>query len=703
MSQARTVYSLCGMCGARCPAEITVDSTGRPRWISGNAHSASGTALCPRGAASLAQLDDDKRVLSPFIRQGARGGGQWREVSWDEALEHVAEQWQELFAEHGPHSLLWSERPGPHSDFSKAFLRGLGSPNYCTHNITCQHNVHEASHSLTGRGSQQWAYDYAHCNMLVLQGRNLFEALSTGEVNQVLNALNRSENPCQLTVMDVRATVTAAKAQRFWLLRPGTDYALNLAVIHVLLRDGLCKSENLEKIQNLDKLQDFVQSYTPAWAEQECQVSVGEIEALARQLAEAAPAVIWHPGWMASRYSQSLALSRSAYMINALLGSLGAAGGLLPATPPDRDKALAPLEKLYPPVQQQRADGVGWKYPQLSPQATLLHTAFDAASDGEPYALSSYVALRHDPLVALPDAEAVKLKLSRIPFLLCMTPLWSEMAWHSDVVLPLALNMESDFPLLTKPGLKPTAYQSRRALEPQGLSRPDWWVLSQLARRMGLDKLAFDSVEDIWAAQLQGTSLTVEDFAAKGFVPLAEPAAPGNSSPLLTASGLAEILCPRWEAAGLPSLQPYVSPAPPPVCEDDGGLSFRLVVGRNALHTHANTQNLPPLREHCAENQAWIHPDKAAQLHIADGELAMLDSHRPLYIRVKVTPDIHPEALFMMHGFGHRLPMESLAYGRGAADQDLMAGGLDKCDATGLVPALQEHFVVLRKIFRESA
>lgn len=105
------VYSLCGMCNTRCPVEIHCEN-GVPRWICGNSHSASGAALCPRGAASLALYADDERPQGPLIRAGERGAGLWRSVSWDEALDYVAERLKTIMATYGPRSVLWSERPG---------------------------------------------------------------------------------------------------------------------------------------------------------------------------------------------------------------------------------------------------------------------------------------------------------------------------------------------------------------------------------------------------------------------------------------------------------------------------------------------------------------------------------------------------------------------------------------------------------------
>ena len=730
MSKAATIYSLCDMCGTRCPVEVTLAPSDTaveslvPHWICGNRHSPSGTSLCPRGAAALSGLDDERRIFAPLIRQGPRGACQWREVSWDEALDHVAERLEAHAHIHGPHSLLWSERPGPHSALTQAFVRGMASPNFCTHNATCRHNVDEAAHSLTGRTSHHWLYDYARCKALVLQGRNLFEALGTAEVQQVLDALDAG---CRLTVMDVRATVTAAKAQRFWLLRPGSDYALNLAVIHVLLRDALCPPTALDQLEGLEALRAFVRPYDPPWAAQQCDLAdEGQgIETLARELAAAAPAVIWHPGWMASRYTQSLMLCRSAYIINALLGSFGSAGGLLPAPAPtdSEGRGLFALHSFYPAVTAERVDGVGTRYPHLSPEASLLPQALESGAKGDPYPIASYIAYRHDPLTSLPGRAQLLQWLEAIPLLVSMVPLWSVTAWHSDVVLPLASGLENDLPLMSKPGRIPTLYLPRRAVDPHDGCRPDWQVLSGLAKRLGLDKLAFDSAEALWTAQLAGSGRCLEDFSATGMLALhASPPdlPPLSLSPLPTPSGKLEVVSRRWSEAGVPSLQPWHSPAC--VQQLGGETAFRLVVGRVALHTQASTQNLAPLAAQFPENTAWIHPSRAHALHIEDGELVILEAldnavpnstegeaagevpeenTRPLYIRVHVTPDIHPEALFMVHGFGHTLPMASRARGRGVADEDLMPQGLNTLDRAGLVPALQEHTVHVRKIHRE--
>ena len=126
----KSVYGICGMCTVRCPMMSVVDD-GKLVTIHGNPHAAGVKgALCARGAAGMALVNDDERPQFPMIRVGARGEGKWRRATWDEALTYVAEKLAKIKAEHGAKSILLSDRGGPFREIYRAYLRGLGSPNY---------------------------------------------------------------------------------------------------------------------------------------------------------------------------------------------------------------------------------------------------------------------------------------------------------------------------------------------------------------------------------------------------------------------------------------------------------------------------------------------------------------------------------------------------------------------------------------------
>ena len=250
--------------------------------------------------------------------------------------------------------------------------------------------------------------------------------------------------------------------------------------------------------------------------------------------------------------------------------------------------------------------------------------------------------------------------------------------------------------LASKLGLKPQFFRRQRAVQPRFDTRADWEILCGLASRLGLDKLAFSRIEDIWNYQLEGTGLGIEAFDATGFVPLAS--APRwktlAETTLPTPSGKIEARSRLWAASGHDTLPPYTAPERPAAPDQ-----FRVIPGRAALHTQASTTNNPLLSELAPTNTLWIHTERAQALGIADGDwVEVCTATGPVgRLRAKVTTGIHPEAVFMLHGFGRKTPQETRAFGKGVADEACMISGLEHGDPLGGGLALQKHFVTIRK------
>ncbi len=691
----QNVFSVCGMCTVRCPIMVEVKN-GEIQFLQGNPHiPAMKGSICPRGAAGKALIQDYERLQTPLIRDGRRGEGKWRKVGWDEAMDEVANRLKSVISEHGARSIAFSDRGGPFRELHQAFMRGLGSPNYTNHDSSCARNVQHACMSVTGVGRKELLYDFKNARHVVLQTRNIFEAVNVQEVNNLTDALS---NGCRLTVIDIRATISASKADRFMLVRPGSDYALNLAVINELMMSRLFDADYAARwIKDLGQLGEFVRPYTPEWAEPETGIPAGEIRQFVRELAAAKPAVIWHPGWMTSRYMDSFYVCRTIYIINALLGAIGAKGGLpFPNKPSEVGrKGLKKLVDLVPKPTEKRADGVGWRYKHFDGGPGLAHLIFDAMESADPYPIKAYIAYRHDPLMGFPDPDRLLQKFQKLDLLVAVSFTWSDTAWYSDIVLPLSPYLERESIIACKNGLKPYFFVRQRALAPRFDTRADWEILCGLAQRLGIKELTFDSIRAIWDYQLKDTGVKVDDFNATGFVNLAD--APKYADPesykFPTPSGKIEVISEKLEKQGIPSLKPYAPPQRPPQGQ------FRLTFGRCALHTQGHTVNNPMLFEQMPENILWINDKAAAALKIGDGERVSVERNGYAEtIAAKLTPLIHPEAVFVVHGFGHRLPVESRALGKGLADNRFMQGGLDLWDPAGGGIAMQEHFVRVAKI-----
>ncbi|MEW6440230.1 MAG: molybdopterin-dependent oxidoreductase [bacterium] len=693
----RTVYSMCGMCSVRCPIQVEVRD-GRAVWIQGNPHDrAMGSSLCAKGSAGLSfQYEDDERPRYPMIRTGPRGGGGWRRASWDEAIDFVARGIEAAAARHGPRAVALSDRGGPFTDLTRSFLKALGSPNYFNHDCTCGANAHHATLSLFGVGRKGVAYDIAHTRHLVLYGRNLLESLQVKEAKEFVHALSEG---ARCTYIDPRATLTASRATCYWQIRPGTDYALNLALIHTVLRENLHDAAFTSgRVSGIEALREFVADKTPEWQEPFTGIPANRVRDLAREVAADAPSIIFHAGWMTARNRQSFYVSRTCHILNSLFGAVEAPGGVILARGP-AECGRKPLRKLadrIPRVQEKRVDGCGWKDRHFDGKAGLLHRLFPAIETGEPYRVAAYIAYRHDPLLSLPDTGAVQRALDRLELVVSVDVNFSETAWRSDVILPESTYLERANILALREGPVPCIYMRDQAVAPRFDTRPAWWIFRELARRLGAGRhFDFETIEDVWDYQLDGTGISAPEIRKTGVFPLAErPALPERTSDarLKTPSGMVELLSTRLEEAGVESFAPFRPPAPL------GADEFRLLVGRSAVHTHGQTMNNPLLHEILPENALWVHPDRAAPLGLADGDLAEVSRQGvAATCKVKVTPWIHRDAVFLIHGFGRTVPAQTRACRKGVADQLLQKGMLSEYDPAGGGNALCDTVVRVGK------
>jgi thiosulfate reductase/polysulfide reductase chain A len=687
---------MCGMCATRCPIEVTVED-GRVAWLQGNPNDkAMGASLCARGAAGIPLEYDDERLQTPLIRTGARGAGRWRRASWDEALDYIAEKLRETVEAYGPRGIALSDRGGSFTDLTKTFVQALGSPNYFDHDASCGRNAHNASRSLYGIGRTAITFDLKNTKHLVLYGRNIVESLKVKEAKDFMAAL---ANGMHCTYIDPRASITACKATRFWQLRPNSDYALNLGIIHEVLKQEVYDKDFVERfVSGMDYLRAAVKDTTPEWQEQHTGIPAAEIRAFVKEIAADAPKVIFHPGWMVARHKQSFHVSRTALILNALMGSIEVKGGCVIAKSPEEvgHKGLKKLTDRAPKVKEPRVDGAGTVHPSWDPASGILHQLYAAMETAQPYGIGAYFVYRHDPLTSMPDSEATKQALDKLKLLVAIDVRYSETSWFADVILPETSYLERANILCQNNGPRPNFGMRDQAIAPRFDSRPAWWIFREILQRMGVgDALDFETIEEIWDYQLEGTGVTVAQMREKGIVSLADAATitPRDKLKFKTPSGKIEIESEVLKKAGLSSLPPYEPKESPTENR------FYLLFGRPATLSHGQSLNNPVLNEIAPEQMLWMHPERAKPLGIADGEEVEINGggRHSAFIKVHVTPWIHPEAVFMLHGYGATVPLATRACGLGVADQRLQHGKLYEFDPAGGGNAMTETIVTVRR------
>ena len=380
------------------------------------------------------------------------------------------------------------------------------------------------------------------------------------------------------------------------------------------------------------------------------------------------------------------------------MGSIEAKGGIFFKKGPKaagRGDIHKYVEQEFPKIKAPRFDGSGVdKFPIADASHGNPQMLAHAILNEDPYPIKALIVNRFEPLQSIPAAATTKKALDKLDLIVAIDVNFSEIAWYADVILPESIYLERADSIQLISGLKPQLYRRQQAVSPRYDTRPAWLILKQIAQRLDLGKyFPYETIEDIWNFQLQDMGVTIEDFDAKGFVSLTDQTLLWDREKGIkfkTPSGKFELVSALMEGAGFPSFPPY-TPVP-----RSGNGDFKLLVGRCAVHTHLSTQNNLYLSELVPENFLWINTGAASRLGIKDGqEVEVVSPLATSRVKAKVTDFIHPEAVFMLHGFGKTVPVQTRCYLKGASDALLQE---NISDPVGGSPALDQTTVQMRPV-----
>lgn len=322
------------------------------------------------------------------------------------------------------------------------------------------------------------------------------------------------------------------------------------------------------------------------------------------------------------------------------------------------------------PTGKTRADGARETFLR---GATAMQELFEPMITGNPYPIRGLIVYGSSIFHTVPNVARTKQALENLDLVVAVDVLPQDhLAW-ADVVLPEATYLERYDELWACSHKTPYIAMREPAAAPPGDAKPGWWMARELGLRLGLDAyFTWESAEQYLETRLQSVGLSLAKLREKGGIAV-QKGKPyledwGDESPFATASGTIELYSQALAKDGYDPLPSYE-----PVDEPPAGF-FRLLYGRHPAHTFSHTQNTPVLHNLFPENELWLHPDNAAALGLSDGERVTLENQDGVVegpIKLKVTPRIRRDAVYMVHGFGHRAPKLRLADGRGASDTAL--------------------------------
>jgi len=479
----RIVPSFCELCFWKCGILAHVKN-GRVTKIKGNPKDPlSNGHLCPRGAGGTGLLYDPDRLKKPMIRTDSRGSQVFEEVSWDAALNEVAENFERIKERYGPSALaLFSHGYG--GNWMKHLFKAYGSQNIAAPSYAQCRGPREVGFDLTfgsGVGSPE-VTDMANSGCVVLIGSHLGENMHNTQVQDFAAAIR---NGADIIAVDPRFSVAASKANHWLPIKPGTDLALLLAWMNVIIREGLYDREYLETYAyGFEQLQAHVEPYTPEWAFPRTGIEPDLIRRTARMMAAARPATLVHPGRHVNWYGNDTQRSRAIAILNALMGSWGRKGGFyipsqveLPAFPypgygHDDDSVFdRPEPGAYPLGSEVLAQGVC--------DATIPGVRGESDIKG-------WMVYGSNLPTTLPNPEQTYRAIQELDFLVTVDVLPAEIVGWSDVVLPEATYLERCDELLTPSYKQPYIAVRQEVVPPMYDSKPGWWMARELAHRLEL-------------------------------------------------------------------------------------------------------------------------------------------------------------------------------------------------------------------------
>lgn len=665
-----TAYSFCDMCYWRCGLKVRVRE-GRAVKIDGNPeHPYNHGVVCAKGNAGLMAAYDPDRLQYPMLRTGARGEGKWARISWDEALDRIADGLSKVKEQYGAESLAMIG----HGSWEKPYHRlahAFGTPNTTSpvFGLCCGPraigNMMVTGRNLTGNET----LDLENCKYFLMLGRNITESLHNGETMAWVEGVARG---AKVVYADPRYTITASKSDEWLAIRPLTDHALLLALIHVVVNEALYDQQFIaEYATGLDELKQRIQAYTPEWAAGETDIPAETIVRIAREMAAQAPAVLVYSPRRLTRSSNDLGTAVSIAILNSLFGVWDRHGGIFtPATFAIPEPDLPP----YPHSHAERADGAGSRWPIANTQYGLTNEMWRAMADQQPYPIKALITAGGNGFMNGTDYDRIHRAIANLDLFIAADIAPNEMNSYADILLPEASYLERYDDLQTGGAKEAFVAIRTPAMAPLHDTRDAWSICKGIANRLGLGAyFPHDSVADLIDERLHKVGLSRAELELKGVIKL--PADPAKNFPreyglpsrFDTPSGKLELIPSTLKQLGMDDAIDYEQQLRP----QDG--EFHLTFGRIGVHTHARTQNNPWLADLMAENALWLHPDAAAARGIENGMRVRVTDRRGRSeeLAVKVTARIRRDTVFMLHGFGHFDPRMRIAYGRGGSDANL--------------------------------
>ncbi len=662
--------------------------------------------VCPRGQAALQSLYNPDRIKTPLKRAGERGSDRWEEISWDSALNEVTSRLQGLRQKGRSHTLaLLTGRRGEGTPFLfKRFMESYGSPNFIWCPSLADESVIKADHLIDGSEGYK-AYNFTNTQYVISFGDVLLQ--SPDCYMHLLNSFKRLrfDRPgrrAKLVSVDSRFSTTAAKADEWVPVKPGTEGALALGIAYILIKEDLLNSSFVEKHAfGFEDWQDdlgekhvgfknmVLNEYSPDQVLSITGVAPEVTARLARESAGNLPAVAVC-SHSACFYSNGVYNAMAFQSLNALLGSINTAEGIFhQRKPPVTDFPIPEADETGKKgLAMPRIDGAG---SSISPFTFNAAGNFpQAVLSQNPYPADILMIYHCNPVFKRVDSESFKKAFAKIPFIINFSPFMDETALYSDLVLPDSTFLERWESTAVSSGIGRAAFGIRQpVVEPLYDTLNTGDVIIRLADKIGKpvseafpwkDSQQFVK-ERVRGIQESGRGSVVSTYSKKFWKKLLEKGGwwetdydfNQSDKKFNTPSGKFEFFSQTMRknfknkapqkvnitARGDQKFMPHYEA--PEFNGDKENFPLILIPFPTASLGTGGGANQPFLQEifgavHALTGESWveINPDLAVRLNIRDKSHVWIESRRGrIETLVKIFPGPQSDVIYMPLGQGH--------------------------------------------------
>lgn len=621
---------ICGFCGGECLLDFYVKD-GKIIKVEGNqTHPGASGRVCVKGAALKQALYHPDRILYPMKRVGTRGEGKFERISWEEALDTVAEHMQTVKKRYGAEqTMIYMGHPKWFRPQITDFVNKYGTPNYGTESSTCAYALMMANQCNFGKNIMLMPPDFNRCNTLIVWGVNPLYSNSVKGGAGFLHAVERGIN---IIVIDPKCTPTTEYATLHLRPIPGTDGALALGMARVIITEQLQDSAYIAKYTvGYEAYRDYVMEFTPEKVEKITGVPADDLIRAARMIAAEGPTSLMMSASPVVHNINGVQNGRAIGLLMALTGNFGRPGGFAGPGPARTRLKDAFMQSVQDRDYQKNGLNYG-EFPAwdcLSSRELQVERMADFLLGKGAYPIRNLIAFGMNHHM-WPRPDRVEEGLKETEFFACADIYLNETCKYADILLPVATSQEREQIELLTPQ---TVFYQQKVLENMGETKNDIEILLELAKRLGfsLGDPVYHTYEEYLQDRLTPTGLTLDELRSHNYVMQAKKLMPERTTEdilkVQTPTGKIEFTstilasCEKEGHEALPVYHDFREHLPMEK------YPFVLTTGsRKPQLFHSRTYRLPWLvhMETCPVVE--LHPEDAKQCEVTEGDLITLET-----------------------------------------------------------------------------